>query len=776
MSEPTSQDVAVPEGSFFWRVGTFLVDRRNLLFAMMVLVVLGGLYYAQYVKIDNSLELWFLEDDPALKAYHDFKELYGNDEIILAMVDCGQDNGLFTQDFLNRLYAASHAMEDDSRLIRRVLSLGLSPHIGLENEMDLIVEDLMTASATSDADVEQIRRRFFDDPFKRKLLIDMRQRHAILLIEPEATTEMDARRPEVIATVEQQLQQWGFTFKLAGMGVMYNELNRLSLRDSLLFTSVSYLLILLVVFFLFRSWLYLIMVITVMVLGTAAFIGVYGFYRQNFNMVTVVLPTLMLILSISDVSFIYNYYVVNIDRVREDRRKGLIYVFANIISPCFFTSLTNFFGFISIVLSPMEVLRGFGLFAALATMAEYTISMIAAAFLLGLVSPAGKIEERRPFAGYVTRWVHLMPKHHRTVMVLLIISAVFGISGIFQLESDTYSMGFLQQTNSVRMQSDEIEGVYGNYLPLEIRLITEKEDGVKDPDFLSRLATAHEALEALPGFQRPASIADVMRRLNQVMSDGTPATYVVPDSDDKVAQLLMLYQSDPDNDLKYMVDPEFREARLTVRVPMVSAVSLHRLEQQAQTTLEKLFAGTTVKIQFGGYVPLYSRLINYITESQVSSFGTALLAIFGAMALLFRRFDAIWLGIIPNVYPIIMTLGMMGWIGIRLDVATVTIASIAIGVAVDDTIHELFLFYKPERRHLDPVDSICEVLIEEGPVVVATSLIYAVGFAALALASIKSVVYFGGLLAMTLIFGMICEISIMPALICQFKDYLDKGR
>jgi predicted RND superfamily exporter protein len=175
-------------------------------------------------------------------------------------------------------------------------------------------------------------------------------------------------------------------------------------------------------------------------------------------------------------------------------------------------------------------------------------------------------------------------------------------------------------------------------------------------------------------------------------------------------------------------------------------------------------------------VPLYARLISYITQSQLSSFGLALFFIFGAMALLFRRFAAIWLGVIPNVYPIVMTLGMMGWLGIRLDVATVTIASIALGVAVDDTIHELFLFFEPSRRHLDPVESISESLIEAGPAVVSTSLIYALGFSALALASIKSVIYFGGLLALTLVFGMLCEITVMPALVCQFRTILDRAR
>ena len=154
----------------------------------------------------------------------------------------------------------------------------------------------------------------------------------------------------------------------------------------------------------------------------------------------------------------------------------------------------------------------------------------------------------------------------------------------------------------------------------------------------------------------------------------------------------------------------------------------------------------------------------------------ALVTIFGTMALLLRRWEAIILGIVPNVFPIVMTLGMMGLLGINLDIATVTIASIALGIAVDDTIHELFLFYDPERAHLDPVESISETLIEAGPAVVSTSIIYALGFGALVFASIKSVILFGGLLAVTIVFGMLCEITILPALICTFRGWLHDKR
>jgi len=759
----------------FTACARFLVRHRTVLFVLSVLFVLACLPFATQIRIDNSLEMWFLEDDPTLTGYREFKTKYGNDEIILALVDCGGSGRIFDPEKLQALWKTSKAIEADEGNFRRVLSIGVAPYIGLQGSDTLIVEDLIEADVKTASDADQIRERFLGDPLKKKLLTDMAQRFAVLLIEPVATPEMDIRRPQMIAAVREKLQ--GFSFRLAGMGVMYDELNRLSIRDGLLFSMISSIVIALVIFLMYRSKPFLGIVVLVMLLGGGWFVGFYGLFRQNFNMVTIVLPTLMMILSISDVAYVYNNYCYNLDKVVEDREKGLELVFTECLSPCLFTSITNALGFWSIVTSPMAVLKGFGFFAGTACMAEYVLSMIAAAFVLGKLQPGHGMELRRPFAGVVDSWVRLMPNHYRLVMGLLVLATVFGFVGISHLKVDTYSMGFLHPTNPVRVDSDAVERDYGNYLPLEVRLMTGKTDGIKDPEFQSRLQKAHDELEAIPQVQRAASILDVLRKLNQVMSDGATASYRVPDSFNAVSQLLMMYESDPDNDLEHMTDmPNYSEARLTVRLPMVSALELRDFESRVNDRLTRIFDGTGVSLKFGGYVPLYARIINYITTSQITSIGTALFFIFLAMALLLKRLDAIWLGIIPNVFPIIMTLGMMGWLGIRLDIATVTIASIALGIAVDDTIHELFLFYEPSRRHLDPVESISDCLIEAGPAVISTSIIYALGFSALVFASIKSVILFGGLLALTIVFGMLCEITIMPALICMFRSYLDRGR
>ncbi|HNV69744.1 MAG TPA: MMPL family transporter, partial [Candidatus Ozemobacteraceae bacterium] len=582
MSE--AQQHAPPKG-FFLHAARFLVTWRRSLFFGMVLLVICSLFFVKNIKIDNSLEVWFLEGDPTLTGYREFKKQYGNDEVIVAVIDCEKQGGVFSHEMLARLYKTSKDLEADTANFKRIVSVGVAPYIGLQGQ-DLIVEDLIATTPTRLEEAETIKKRFFENPLWKKLLLEPSERYAIFIIEPIASDDMDKKRPEIIAAARKHLQT--YAYKLAGMGVMYDELNRLSLRDGAIFSSVSYVIIAVLIYALYRSWVFFSIVVTVMLLGGASFMGIFGLFEQNFNMVTIVLPTLMMILSISDVTYIINIYCFRIDKVVKDREEGLIEVFADCLSPCLFTSITNGMGFFSIMASPMEVLRGFGLLAGISCFLEYFVSVIAAAYILGRLIPDPQMRLQRPFEGWMDGWVKMVPKYNRLVMLLLIATTGTGLYGISLLQVDTYSMGFLHESNPVRRDSDAIESTYGNYLPLEVRLITGKDDGVKDPAFLKRLEKAHTTLESIAGVERAASIIDVICRLNQVWTDGASSSYRVPDEFNQVSQLLMMYESDPDNDLEHMVNRSYAEARLTVRLRMVSASWLRAYEEKVRVALEQL--------------------------------------------------------------------------------------------------------------------------------------------------------------------------------------------
>ncbi len=748
----------------------FLVRYSKILFFTTLLTVLAGSYFIKNILIDNSIELWFLENDLTLVAYNEFKTVYGNDEVIISMIDAGE-GGIFTPAFLNKLRKASLDIEKNPD-IRRVLSIGKAPYIGLRGAQDLIVEDLCENTIETQLQADETRKKFSENKLWPKLLADKDIKKAIMIVEPIASKEMDVKRPQMISYVRDKMKEHGFDYKLAGMGVMYDELNRLSLRDSAVFTTMSYMLLLVVVYLLYRSKHLVGIIFVIMVVSGLAFIDVYGLFHQNFNMVTIVLPTLIMILCIADVNHIFNRYCLSIPAIMKNKEEGLAEVFEDILAPSLFTSVTECIGFLSIVFTPIAVLRTFGLFAAYSAIAEYIIVWSMVPFMLSIIQPSQTIKLERPFETLNKKILAFVFPHKGLVVLGFVVLIAVSCYGVTILDVDTYSMGFLKPDNPVRKDSDTIESVYGNYLPLEVRLLTGKPDGIKEPEFLKRVVEAQDEIEKNPEASKCASVTDVIMRLNQVWTDGKPESYAVPKDATQVSQLLMLYESDPDGekDLKYMVNKNYSEMRLTIRIPMVSASNMKKVEQKVSAILDKKFGNTKVKVIFGGYVPLYVRLLDYITWSQISSFASALVWIFVVIGILFLRFSALVWGIAPNVVPVIMTLGFMGIFGIRLDIATVTIASITLGIACDDTIHELFHYYAYLGKGMNSTDAIRECLKDEGPAVIATSIVLCIGFSILGLASIKSVVYFGLLISLTMLFAFLGELFMLPALISYFTE------
>lgn len=312
-----------------------------------------------------------------------------------------------------------------------------------------------------------------------------------------------------------------------------------------------------------------------------------------------------------------------------------------------------------------------------------------------------------------------------------------------------------------------IEKNYGYYLPLEIRLIP-KSGNIKNPHFLKGLDRLHQRFKTEPDFENPTSLVQVIKQLNKVLMEEGDLAYKIPDSQEAVAQELLLYEMNSKNDLGYFTDFDYSEARFTLRIPMVSSKNMARLISRSRVLIEQEF-GDRVDILYGGYIPLYVKMMTYITQSQITSFLIAFGVIFLIMALLFKSLWVMVVGILPNVLPVAMTLGIMGWTGIYLDIATVTIAAIAIGISVDDTIHFLFMYLKTRQQGVTVRASISKTILTSGRAMTVTSLLLIFGYMVLLFANVLSVIYFGLLITLAMLSALFCDLFILPSLLIAFS-------
>lgn len=743
-----------------------LIEKRNYLLIGMTILTIFLCFFLKNIKIDNSLEVWFLKNDPALVNYNDFKDIYGNDEVIIAWIKPDQSNP-YEKSFVSKIYHISQKMEE-FKLIHRVISISKAPYMDSKG-VDLIVEDMVNKKPDVSFRSEALREKLMSNPLWEKLLFNKNQTAVLMLIEPVVGQDMDAERPKIIAFVKQALK--GLTYKLAGMGVVYEELNRISLKDTSLFSSLAYLILISSLYLFFRKLSILLVATLTIIFSSLIFLGIFGMCGQSFNMFSAILPTLIIILCLADIIHVFSHY--DKSQPGENRlRNTLSYV----LIPCLFTTLTTGIGFSALVSSPMAVLKNFGIFASLGVFLAYFVSMIVSSAILARQQQDQTRQKRFPvkvdFLDKIMDKInHLDQKYYKQIVLLGFCLIIISILGMLRLEIDTFSMNFLLDSNEVKKDSYFFEKDYGYYVPLEVRLSPKNADGgVKNPDFLKKLSLLQKQLDKEPDLAKSTSIADIVKQLNRVLTDNTEQSYKIPDTRQAVAQELLLYEMDSDNDITYFVDSMYKETRLTIRIPMESSKEMEKKINFVSSKIKSVFHDS-VEITYGGYIPLYVKMMDYIMQSQVRSFLIAFVVIFLIIGILFRSFSVVLTGIIPNLLPIVLTLGFMGITGINLDIATVTIAAIAIGISVDDSIHFIFMYNMQKQGGKNIHQAIEITLKTSGKAIITTSLLLIAGYLIMLFASVKSVIFFGLLIGISMLSALICDLILLPSILLLAGNY-----
>lgn len=757
----------------------WVIKQRRTLLLVLIVSTVGLGYFAKNVALDNGLEVWFVKDDPTLKAYQAFKGLYGNDEIILIWIQPPEGQSVFDQEFVKNIYQFSAGIETHD-MVKRVLSMSRAPHI-YGTKGSLAVEQMVGSEPDSQSyQAKVLQKKLAENPLWFKLLFSKNRLSTVVIVEPELLEDMDGKRPELIQAVKNQLAQAGLKrAKLAGMGIVYEELNRISLRDSPLFTLVAYLLLIALLYIFFRSGQLVQIAAYTMIISATLFLGLYGLFDQKMNMISAVLPTLIVIICLADIVHLYAHYEHESAGSHPPNR-ALFNAVRLVALPCLFTSLTTAVGFIALVSSPMQVLKSFGLFSSAGVLIAYIVSMLIGIVVLGrnmaqqVSTPSNESATPKnslsaSIESLLLNVHHYNVHHYKLNLVMGVGLLILAVVGITRLQVDTYSINFLLDSNPVKKNSQSIEKEYGNYVPLELRIMPDKRgqaEPVKNIHFLSRLLLLQTEVDKLPGVEKSTSIVDAVRHLNRVLTDNSSDAYAISRDNNLLGQSLLLYEMDEDNDLAYSVDNSYSEVRLTMRIPMVSSKKMHNIMQDVEQILHQIFPPEEkVTWRFGGYIPLYVRMMDYITQSQVSSFLIAFLLIFTMMGFLLRSFKMVLFGIIPNVMPIFLTLGLMGILGIYLDIATVTIAAITIGISVDDTIHFLYTLQTNLKKGLPLIAAVEETTKIAGKAILVTSVMLVGGYLILVFASVKSVIYFGLLISVTMVFALICDLIFLPSVL-----------
>ena len=743
------------------RIAGWIYDRRWVgLGVCLGLAVLAAVPATQ-VRVDNSIQRWFVEGDPALSAYRSFQDTYGNDETVL--IALRRDDGMLTPTGLEILKAATRALRSVEG-VASVQSLATLKRVqvGLAGPrpVSLVPDERLSA-----AQARSLRTQILesDSTLYDRFVGDGGTMTAVLARMPP-NEQIDGRRDVILGRIQQRLdrvlQGTDVQRHRAGVGVILHALNKASTQDSILVLLAANILIFLLLWVFFRRVAPVLLTLGVVGVATVWLMGAYGWAGLAINTVTLVMPTLVLVICTADCVHLLRH-AADLPEALSPRERAVQTV-GFLLRPCGVTTLTTALGFVVLGASPMPVVRHLGLFSALGLIFGLVAAVVGCTWGLAYDSvlpvPSDRGGLRQAIELTVKRSLH----YSRAVLggaVLLALGAGWGLT---QITVDTNSIGYLYHDHSVRQDSRLIEQELGPYAPLEFVVHADGEStrDVLTPRVFKAVRDWERAAVATGAVGWSYSAVDGVRRLHGVAAGGGPA---LPEGRDQIETMVQLGSGD----VPYLADlaahPD--QLRVTFGVPMQSADGIGRAVR-AVTEAAALPEGVTVEAT--GYLPLYVRIMTLVVQSQLWTFGLALAVILIAIGGLFRSMRAALWALVPNVLPVLLTLGVMGWVGLPLDVATVTIAAVLFGLIVDDTVHLLHRYTVGRDRGLAPTAAIQRAARTGGPMLATTTCVIGLGVLVLTLAQVKSVVWFGGLTALGIGLALAVDLTVFPALVARF--------
>ncbi len=761
----------------------FDVIIRKYKYIMVLLVLLSlplGYYFTQQ-KFFNHIDIFFEKDDPNLAFYKNFQKKYGNEEMAVILF---KDKDVFTERNMEIIRKISLKLKDTEG-VQRVFSLTEAKE-AVGDRKGVKFPRIVPQGALTETVLKNVRERALRNPVIVNSLVSKDGTTTAILIELNPLKDNEKKREILQNIMDFSHTIAGDQVRLHFAGVPYVEveLNVLSRRDFLVFTPLTFFLIFIVVAFMLKKISLSLLCQMNLLLTLVWGIGFFSMMGESFNMVTVIMGAILLAIAVADSIHILAHYR-EATALHDNHDDVISHTLKTIWLPCLFTSLTTAVGFFSFITSTIRPVKVLGIYAGIGVMFAYLLTMTFIPVMLillkgnSLKSAAGEnpeaeiltVRESSRFLKFLNILSEFNIKRYRAVIAALILVLIITIIGAFQINFETNTMNYLPEENRIKSDIDFIEDNFGGTIPFVMLLQAKDSDhDFTHPESLRLLDRIQsDLMKSIKHYSTSFSLADYFKEIHQAVNEGRDEFRVIPD---KQTEIIDYFEAFGDREvLERIVSFNRKEARLSFQSRWGSNETAKEYHNYITDYMTKnLSKGFDYKIT--GLSSMYLNMEFNLKESQIKSFLSAFVIIFFMMYFVCRSFWLTVISMIPNLFPIAVTLGIMGWFGIPLDVSTIMIASVTIGIAVDDTIHIIVWLKRHIAAGESMEDAIRKTFRDTGKPVIITSVVLFFGFLILILGSIKPTQAFGMLTAFSMFFALIGDLFVLPALLLVFRPRL----
>ena len=627
---------------------------------------------------------------------------------------------------------------------------------------------------------------FLELPFYDNLLYDKATNtiRSIIYMDPEVVNT--AQRKDFILNIFIPLIK-GFEenlktdIRVSGMPYI-RTLNAQNIVDEIgLFVLGATLITSLIFFLFFRSFRATFISLAVVAIGVMWAFGILGWLRYEITVLTALIPPLIIVIGVPNCIFLINKYQQEIAKHR-NQAKSLQRVISKIGNATLMTNLTTASGFATFILTNSKILKEFGIVASINIISIFLLSLLIIPIVYSFMARPNKKHlkhlKNKTVDFFVSWMEHKVRKKRINVYLVSLFGLIIGITGIYQMKISGSLIEDMPKSADFFKDILFFDDSFNGIVPLEIWVDSKRENGIVKPATLNRMNRLQETIEEIPELAPPLSVVNAVKYAKQAYYNGNPNYYALPTSQEN--SFIYPYLNKSNNNSQLLdgyVDSTGQFGRITTYMRDIKTERMEEIETDLIESIDKIFPEERYGVKITGKSLLFLKGTKYLINNLILSLSLAILLIAVFMAFLFRSFKMIIISLIPNLLPLIITAGVMGFVGIPLKPSTILVFSIAFGISVDDTIHFLAKYRQELIANGWKINkAVFAALRETGISMFYTSIVLFFGFSVFMSSNFGGTQALGGLVAVTLMMAMLANLVLLPSLLISLEDSISNDK
>jgi predicted RND superfamily exporter protein len=747
-----------------------LLAYRSTVIIVLLLVSIFMLYLSLQAKLSYNAGKILPVKDPAYIHFEDFKKKFGEDATVMVLGIT--DSNLFQKDLLNDWFNLGHQLAQ----LKGIISVSSITNLNVLRKDTInqrfIFKPFLTKPLIDQKTADSLKKEFYNLPFYKSLLLSKDNKTTWMAIGFNAKQVNNADRGKLINNIYYQAEKFGAIHHIAihysGQPYIRTKVSELVSKESMLFLALSICITALMLWLCFRSAMAVLVPIFIVIIGVVWSFGFQVLLGYNITVLTGIVPPLLVIIGVPNSIIMLNAYRQEYDKSRY-KKSGLITMVKRSAITLFIANITTAIGFAVLCFTNSEILIQFGLIASVSIMLTFVLSFILIPVIFSYLPPPSSFHHRDYVQGLLTSLLektdNLVQNQRKYVYLATLAIIIIAAFGIRRINVNSYVVDELPQQSSIKVDMRYFEKNFNGVLPLEVTIDTKKKYGLMKQDFLPKVEQLETLISSYPEFGKPASITNVLKYATQTFFGGNSGNYQMPSKMDGLFIFTYIKNSSDNNALmnKY-VDGNKSIVRITFPMKDAGSKRINKVLDELKPRVDSLFNPKKYQVDFTGSSILFIKGANYMVKNLYESLLLAIILIAVVMWILFRDLLMVIIAILPNVIPLIITAGMMGFAGIPLKPSTILIFSIAMGISSDQTIYFLTSYRQKLLGNPGNIAKLVnETILETGTSMIYVATVLFFGFGIFAASTFGGTVSLGLLLSFTLFFALFLNLTLLPA-------------